>query len=205
MATGLLEVRGTIDLGQFWPHGDSDADTTKIEVRVAPDSFRYRAHAGARFHVTHTFEGAVVAGRVRVPAIRPGGKIVVRLQGIDAPELHYRPGACVPGARRTPTQTELYLRWNHDYRQPMAETGTRALGRWLGAGDGRSVACVVRTCVDEPAEVFDTYGRLVGDIYVRRPRLVDVNHWLVERGWALPALYSSMLPEEVDAFVRPSR
>ena len=44
-ATGLLEVRGTIDLGQFWPRGDSDGDIAKIVVRVAPDSFRFRAHA----------------------------------------------------------------------------------------------------------------------------------------------------------------
>jgi len=27
MPTGLLEVSGTIDLAQFWPTGESDADT----------------------------------------------------------------------------------------------------------------------------------------------------------------------------------
>lgn len=196
-AEGLLEVRGSIDIGQFWPRGDSDADTTKIVVRVGPESFRFRPHPGAAFRVTRAFEGAVVAGRVRVPAIREGGRVVVRLQGIDAPELHYRPGACVPGARRSARQTELYLRWNHDYRQPLAETGTAALGAYLGAAAGRSVTCVVRTRVDDPAEVFDTYGRMVGDILVRRPRLVDLNHWLVERGWAVPAFYSSMLAGEI--------
>ena len=34
MADGLLEMRATVDLDQFWPRGHSDADTTKILVRV---------------------------------------------------------------------------------------------------------------------------------------------------------------------------
>ena len=29
---GLLRVRGTIDVGQFWPKGTSDADTAVILV-----------------------------------------------------------------------------------------------------------------------------------------------------------------------------
>jgi hypothetical protein len=29
MATGLLEIQGTLDLAQYWPKGDSDADTSK--------------------------------------------------------------------------------------------------------------------------------------------------------------------------------
>ena len=30
MFKGLLEVSGTIDLNQFWPAGESDADTVKV-------------------------------------------------------------------------------------------------------------------------------------------------------------------------------
>jgi hypothetical protein len=30
--TGMLRIRGTIDLSQFWPSGQSDADTTKIKA-----------------------------------------------------------------------------------------------------------------------------------------------------------------------------
>ena len=41
---GLLRVRGTIDLDQFWPTGSSDADTSKIKVTVGKDSFAYHAH-----------------------------------------------------------------------------------------------------------------------------------------------------------------
>lgn len=46
MATGLLEVRGTIDLAQFWPTGESDADTTKVLLSVGPDAFRLAPGAG---------------------------------------------------------------------------------------------------------------------------------------------------------------
>ncbi|MHC4040052.1 hypothetical protein [Bradyrhizobium sp. 23AC] len=30
MTVGLLEVEGTIEVGQFWPEGRSDADTTEV-------------------------------------------------------------------------------------------------------------------------------------------------------------------------------
>ncbi|MEJ7735404.1 MAG: hypothetical protein WKG00_40235, partial [Polyangiaceae bacterium] len=72
MATGLLEVRGTIELDPFWPRGDSDADTTKIVVRVGPDSFRFRPHEGARFQVTHGARSspAACASRPSGPAAR---------------------------------------------------------------------------------------------------------------------------------------
>ena len=32
---GLLTANGTIDIGQFWPDGVSDADTAKILVTAA--------------------------------------------------------------------------------------------------------------------------------------------------------------------------
>jgi hypothetical protein len=60
MMQGLLEVRGTIPLEQFWPEGESDADTTKVKVEVGVDSFRFRPHSGAQFQPTQAFEGAKV-------------------------------------------------------------------------------------------------------------------------------------------------
>ena len=41
---GLLRVTGIIDLGQYWPIQDSDADTTKVLVGVNAGSFTYRAY-----------------------------------------------------------------------------------------------------------------------------------------------------------------
>jgi hypothetical protein len=50
--------------------------------------------------------------------------------------------------------------------------------------------------------VFDTYGRLVGDIEVTiADKTVDINHWLVEQGFAYPTFYSSMNDDEIKAFL----
>ncbi len=58
------------------------------------------------------------------------------------------------------------------------------------------------TQVDTPNEVFDTYGRLVGDIEVTvNGQAVNLNHWLVEHGWAYPTFYSSMTNDEINALL----
>jgi hypothetical protein len=60
----------------------------------------------------------------------------------------------------------------------------------------------VFTQVDKPGDVFDTYGRLVGDIDVTiNGQAVNLNHWLVEKGWAFPTFYSSMTNDEILALL----
>ena len=203
MASGLLEVRGSIELDQFWPAGTSDADTTKILVRVGRDSFRFSKGEDHPLRTTHAFEDAVVIGkRGRRPAVRDGGVIVVRLQGIDAPELHYRPASARRPKDRNARQSELYFEWNYEYRQPLAESATIALRGMLADAGANPAPCVVRTVVDNPSQVFDTYGRFVGDVHVTLgAESVSINHWLVATGWALPALYSSMSAEEIEGLL----
>lgn len=116
---------------QFWPQRSSDADTTKILVTVGSDAFRFRPAPADPFHVTHVFEGAVVLGSVRKPAIDDKGRVTVRLQGVDAPELHYRPTAALKKKQQTAEQRELYLQWNLEYRQYFAETATVAVHELL--------------------------------------------------------------------------
>jgi hypothetical protein len=56
--------------------------------------------------------------------------------------------------------------------------------------------------VDKPNDVFDTYGRLVGDIEVTiNGKTVNINQWLVEHGWAFPTFYSSMSNDEIDVLM----
>jgi endonuclease YncB( thermonuclease family) len=93
MASGLLELTGTIDLSQLWPRRTSDADTTKIKVSTTRDAFRFRSGPRAPWKVTHAFEDATVKGRTSKAPIDNQGRVTVRLQGIGAPELHYRPPA----------------------------------------------------------------------------------------------------------------
>ncbi len=119
MATGLLVVEGTLDIQQFWPVGESDADTTKVVVDVQAGAFKFRAHPDAPFQVTHAFDEAMVKGKATKPAIK-NGKLTIRLQGIDAPELHYRPVAAVSTAKQNAQQKTLWKKWNHDFRQPLS-------------------------------------------------------------------------------------
>lgn len=197
MATGLLELRGTIELSQFWPKGTSDADTTKVIVSVDADAFRFRRTPESDFRVTQVFRDATVVGSIRTAAIK-NGKVTVRLQGIDAPELHYRPKAHLRKADQSEEQHELYLKWNEEYRQCLAETSTLSLLSVLQELGSDSLPCRVLTAVDEPGEAFDTYGRLVGDLLVDDGRNeFNVNHWLVNEGHAFPAFYTSMSPEEI--------
>ena len=88
MATGLLQVSGTLDTSQFWPAGESDGDTVK--VAVDGNSFTFRPFPTAPFRTTHVFEGARVRGRGTKNVIDTKGRIDVRLQGIDARQADFR-------------------------------------------------------------------------------------------------------------------
>jgi len=68
-----------------------------------------------------------------------------------------------------------------------------------------TLPCRVRTQVDSPDEVFDTYGRFVGDVLVKVGRdWVDVNTWLAEQGWAFPTFYNSMTADEIETLTAAS-
>jgi endonuclease YncB( thermonuclease family) len=198
MASGLLEITGTLDVAQFWPVGGSDADTSQLKVDVGGEAFRYRSHPDEPFRVTHAFDEAKVRGSAVYDAVR-NGKVTVRLQGLDAPELHYRPSSHLTDKEgRTAEQKRLYLEWNLEFRQYLAETATLALAAKLGGLGASPLACTVRTAVDEPGEVFDTYGRVVADVYVPTAAgELNVNQWLVAQGWAFPAYYTSMSEGEI--------
>ena len=92
---GTLRIHGTIDIKQFWPNGSSDADTTKIKLVVGEDSFEYKEDDEKDFSKTNAFKDAISKGQGSKPVINTSKRdgtqtITVRLQGVDAPELHYR-------------------------------------------------------------------------------------------------------------------
>ncbi len=203
MVAGLLQVHGSIALDQLWPSGRSDADTTKVVLTVAPGAIEFRKNSSTPFHATHVFDHAIVKGRTRKPAIK-NGQVTLRLQGIDAPELHYQPSPLSPAEKKGASATKLnaYHLVTHPYRQFLGATTTKALHDFLVATGKPSLDCRVFTQVDKPSEVFDTYGRLVGDIEVTiNGQAVNLNHWLVEKGWAFPTFYSSMTNDEIVALL----
>ncbi len=118
---GVLRVKGTIDLAQFWPDGESDADTTKIKVEVGANSFSFAAD-GKTFKTTQAYFGTVVRGASSDPVIDKQGRITVRLQGIDAPELHYR-------ARRTQAEFRRLEGEAQEVQRPQQDRAASVLGR----------------------------------------------------------------------------
>lgn len=202
---GLLEVTGSIDAGQFWPQGESDADTTKVIVQTGPNAFRFQPHPGAPFAVTHVFEGAKVIGATTKAPLDGKGRITIRLQGIDAPELHYSPARPGRAGGITESQRKKFNRYNKRYRQHFGESATVALFCLLSRGRG-SLQCRVTTLVEHPNDVFDTYGRFIGDILVRiHGGSQNANVWLVEQGWAFPAFYSTMTFTEINTFIAAAK
>ena len=194
---GLLRVTGTIDTGQFWPRGTSDADTAVILVGV--DAFQFQEKAGGPFKTTHAFEGALVHGRQGAKApIDSQGRVRVRLQGIDAPELHYQPAPLGKSVKASLPKSvvDAYSALSHKYRQHWAESAAMALLDFVSQSGKQSIACTVTTVVNEPTDVFDTYARLVGDIWLKQQ---NVNLWLVRQGWVYPSFYDSMKANEITA------
>ncbi len=190
--TGTLE-EGTLDITQFWPTGESDADTSHVVVDA--DGFKFRPNAGAPFAVTHVFDTAQVKGTGTEPAVKKGA-VTVRWQGIDAPELHYRPtypqklGAAAKAA---------FNEKNGNFRQHYGEGATVALASFLKAQGQNPLRVIVRTAVEAPNDVFDTYGRLIDDIIVvKGGSEINVNQWLVGQGWAFPTYYDSMSAAEIE-------
>lgn len=179
---GLLRVNGLLDVRQLWPTGSSDADTLHVKLRGARP-FAFAADGTGKPRATDAFVGAYVRVKGRKePVIGKGGVLRVRLQGVDAPELHYRPASRLP-----------------ELRQAYAESATRAMAEHLRRSFGRDLLeCRLETRVAEPNDVFDMYARFIGDVLITHDgHALNLNQWLVEQGWALPSFYNSMTNEEI--------
>jgi len=200
---GLLKVKGTLDLSQFWPGGQSDADTAHVLLK--PNAFKFQEHPGAPFKVTHVFDAAKVKGKFGTkPAIDKKNRITIRFQGIDATELHFSasPVNKKLKAQMTPAQLAKLKQLNKNYRQFFGETAPVKLHEFLTGPGQAQLPCTVTTAVNSPNDVFDTYGRFVGDILVKiGGQEVNVNHWLVEQGWAFPTFYASMSNDEIQVLL----
>ena len=86
-AKGLLRVQGTLDVTQFWPGGESDADTIKVVVSKIEFSPDRTAHL--TFAVVHVFDNAFVKGARDHPKHRSARKAYDSFAEVDATELHF--------------------------------------------------------------------------------------------------------------------
>jgi endonuclease YncB( thermonuclease family) len=200
---GLLRIAGVIELDQFWPTSNSDADTTKVHVRVDASSFEFSVDGSTGFAPVPELATATVLGEigdVRVVKTRAADQatfVTVRVEGVDAPELHYRP--TIPIKHLSKTDRQPFNDKNGEFRQSGAEAATVALAGRLAVGGATEVTCTVSTVVDAPNEVFDVYGRFIGVIAVTESGgPFVVNDWLLVNGWALPSFYTSSTIDEID-------
>ena len=193
---GTLIISGILRVNQFWPQGRSDADTASIELTIqGKKSFVFVNDAGHR-RTTNAFDNAEVIGQHgRSPVIKKSKKsatrkVTIRLQGIDAPELHYQPQV-------TGTKGKGIL---HPFRQSLGETCANALHTYVASLGEPEIPCEAVTVVKNPSDVCDVYGRVVANIVlIRGSSRIDLNHWLLREGWVLPGLYNSMLKAEIRA------
>src|SRR5436190_5151659 len=140
-----LTAEGTLELKQFWPQGQSDADTAKVIVTL--DGFTLRTLPGGTPRATHVFDGAKVKGKGGTKAVlTAANKLTVRFQGIDAPELHYRAPPLKGGSASAEVRKQ-YNTLNRDFRQPLGETATVALGEFLAKQGLDDLPCRAVTLV----------------------------------------------------------
>ena len=186
MPTGVLRIKGELDLAQFWPAHGSDVDT--IKVKVSADSFQFSPDPDQKpLKTTKVFADAVVKGAVTKQAISKN-TITIRAQHIDGLELHIAAMLRGKGLKEN----------GKKFRQYLGETSTIKLHDFLAKSKTTTIPCEVVTRVDKPNDVFDTYGRLIGDVLVTMDgKQVDINHWLVKKGWAFPAFYNSASKHEI--------
>jgi endonuclease YncB( thermonuclease family) len=113
--------------------------------------------------------------------------------------------AATKAPKQTASQKALWKQWNHEFRQPLGEAATLALAAKLKEHGGGAIPCRVESCVDQPGDVFDTYGRLVGDVAIPGTPDLNVNMWLAGEGWAFPTFYASMSPKEIEAYIKAAQ
>ncbi len=205
---GVLKIHGLIRLDQFWPRGKSAADVSKIKITVDNNSFQFQKNEDADFELISLFNEAYTGqGRKKQKLIKRGMQIEARLQGTDAPELHYKLWGPTPTKHPTKKGNLLGIDYEQlilinnsaDFRQPMAETASVKLLELLSKNaKGGQVACTFVSCVNRPEDACDVYGRFVGDVFIEiKNKRVCINHWLLEKALAFPALYDGMVVSEV--------
>lgn len=191
----LLKFYGVIELDNFWPcfketdgkitYGQCRADVIKVIIDKKT-GFVTKNHPYASEGKTKVYNHALVKGRVIKPPIDTNGFVTVKLQGVDAPELQYRPGI----------KKEKILN-QHFGQTAVVELNHMLLKHSLN----NKINCSVKTFVEKPEDAFDCYGRFVGDIVILKDdrEFLNINHWLAEEGLVFPCFYTSMSNGEIRA------
>lgn len=185
----LVVIAGTINTSRFWPEGTSDADTIKLDI--TDGGFFYGVpHSNGKLKRTDVFEEAYcLVDNEKRPLISDKRIVDIRLQGVDAPELHY------------PVEFEGSDALTLHYRQYFGKTATADLLSALG-GAGKKIECEIWSYIDKPSDLFDEFGRAIGYAFTVEEDSdkfeLNINEWLLANGLAYPTFYSTMQMEELE-------
>src|SRR5262249_52343456 len=125
MPTGLLIATGILDIAQFCPKANSDADTANVQI--AANAFQFSPSGKAQdVQTTHVFGGAKLKG-AKIDVLH-NNAFTIRFQGIDAPELHF--AALIQ--QKGPNKKKLENN-GKEFRQASGESAAAALGAYLKA------------------------------------------------------------------------
>lgn len=215
---GTLKIKGRIELKQFWPIGKEDADTSQLKLKVGDAIFEYSPdndYQSTHFQPTSVYDNAQVvnqSGKNQVVKYRNQvnrAYIKIRLQGLDAPELHYKIYDFKIYQNLNPSQKAALKAVNVEYRQAYAETSVGHLVKFLESTspNQESLECIfLSQNIKAPADAIDVYGRFVGDIFIQQDgNWVSVNEWILSQGLAFPAFYNSMTVAEINRLTALSR
>jgi endonuclease YncB( thermonuclease family) len=199
MPKGLLTVVGSLDVSQFWPasKGTASSDGDTVHLKVDPNnSFLYAGAPGTSPKVTKAYVGAYALDQGKKKnVITSKSEIKIRLQGIDAPELHYP----VIGTRDPSKKGK-----GDEFRQAYGASAAKALHDYLQGkitGSGTVIHANFVTQIDHPADAIDSHGRFVGDVVVGTAGSESINTWMVKSGWAYPLFYDSMTAGEINTLL----
>jgi endonuclease YncB( thermonuclease family) len=186
-------------------------------------AFLFQPFPNQSFKETDAFDNARVGDKEVIHVDKNTGtkSITVRVQGIDAPELHFLPQVPKDLKSAVDANREAYHKYVKEYRQPYGETATVKLFEWLQETYGQQqLSCVVVTQVDAPNDVFDVYARFIGTIFIpdengneevladdgqAKIKATDVNLHSVQQGWAFSTFYSSMTEEEINPLLEATK
>ena len=214
---GTIKITGKIIFSQFFGEktgdekpvwGVSDADTCKLILDSKSIKFRTSPKSSWQENI-RLFDNAFsydeeTGKRIKIIGMDYENSkfIKIRLQGLDAPELHYK--ASKGNTFLYDNQLSLFngLKETFEFRQVY---GAQAASKLIGflkdySADEKFINAYAISSIDTPSQLFDKFGRAICDIYVYNDNEnngININQWLVREGWAFPDFYDSMSNEEI--------
>jgi hypothetical protein len=72
------------------------------------------------------------------------------------------------------------------------------LSTYVTKGQADKIKARAHAWIDSPSDLFDVYGRFVSELLLGSQG-ESLNRWLLKKGWALPAFYTSMSASEIES------